>query len=231
MHQIRVRRFQRNQSTDIGIYDRFADSERNALDIGANHGTVTRLLGQRFKRVHAFEPDPVNLTQLRAHAPENVSIHAVALAAMHGSAEMRTPIWGGAPSRGHGSLSKTFDGHQTTATTVSTLPLDALNLSNIGFVKIDVEGFELAVLQGARQTLKRERPPIWIEVEAIHGGSQHIGAVFEELHGLGYGGTFHWNREWKDIGEFRVETHQPKDGATRLPGEFVTDFLFTATTH
>ena len=226
MHEIRVKRFERNQTTDVSVYDRYADTSAHALDIGANHGTVTRLLAQRFKRVHAFEPDPVNLALLRAHAPENVSVHAVALAREFGTAEMRTPIWGGAPSRGHGSLSKQFDGHDTTATTVATLPLDALNLSNLGFVKIDVEGFVLAVLQGARRTLQREQPAIWIEIEAIHGGSEHIDAVFNELQTLGYAGRFHWRGAWIAIDQFEVAAHQPKDGANRRPGEFVSDFLF-----
>ena len=228
MHQIRVRRFEQNQAVDIEVYDRFADSERHAVDIGANHGTVTRLLSRRFKRVHAFEPDPVNLELLKMHAPCNVSVHAMAISDTHGTAEMRTPIWGGAPSRGHGSLSKSFDGHDTTVTLVPTAPLDSLNLSNLGLVKIDVEGFELAVLHGAQETLTCEKPPIWIEVEAIHGGEEHIQAVFSVLQDYGYQGTFHWQGAWSPLDTFRVATHQPNDGETRRPGEFVTDFLFEA---
>jgi FkbM family methyltransferase len=226
MHRIRVRRFEQRQITDLEVYDRFADPARNALDIGANHGTVTRLLSRRFGRVHAFEPDPVNLAQLKVHAPENVSVHAIAISDNHGTAEMRTPIWGGAPSRGHGSLSKSFDGHDTATTLVPTAPLDSLKLSNLGLVKIDVEGFELAVLRGAKETLTAEKPPIWIEIEAIHGGEEHIQSVFDVLKSYGYEGSFHWKGNWTPLERFSVTVHQPEDGATRQAGEFVTDFLF-----
>jgi len=226
MHAIRVRRFEQKQAVDIEVYDRFADASRNALDIGANHGTVTKLLSRRFKRVHAFEPDPINLAQLKQHATDNVSIHSLAISDRHGTAEMLTPIWGGAPSRGHGSLSKSFDGHDTTTTDVPTATLDSLHLSNLGLVKIDVEGFELAVLLGAQLTLMREHPPIWIEVEAIHGGEQHIRAVFNLLESYGYTGSFHWDGRWAPLDTFHVATHQPQDGASRRPGEFVSDFLF-----
>jgi len=46
---------------------------------------------------------------------------------------------------------------------VSIIPLDALCLDNIGFMKIDVEGSELNVLKGAKETIERCRPIMYIE--------------------------------------------------------------------
>ena len=43
------------------------------------------------------------------------------------------------------------------------LPLDSMNWDDIDFIKLDAEGFELFVLQGAIETLKRNRPLILIE--------------------------------------------------------------------
>ena len=54
--------------------------------------------------------------------------------------------------------------------------LDSYGFSNVGFIKIDVEGFEAAVLAGARDTILRERPVMQIELE-----EQHTGRPIEEL--------------------------------------------------
>ena len=53
---------------------------------------------------------------------------------------------------------------------VATRTLDSYELRNVGFIKIDVEGFEQAVLRGARATLARERPVLLLEMEERHTG-------------------------------------------------------------
>ena len=72
--------------------------------------------------------------------------------------------------------------------TVETVPLDELGLSDVGFVKIDVEGFELSVIKGATGLLTRERPNVLVEIEQAHTSNEHIDNVFDVLSGLGYRG-------------------------------------------
>lgn len=60
-------------------------------------------------------------------------------------------------------------------------PLDSLNLTNIHFIKIDVEGFESMVLRGAKQTNANSRPIIWIEIF-----DENKSTVFPILHEMGY---------------------------------------------
>ena len=50
--------------------------------------------------------------------------------------------------------------------------IDDLGLSTVDFVKIDVEGFELRVLKGAKRTLKRDHPIVLFE-ENIRGPLEH----------------------------------------------------------
>lgn len=47
--------------------------------------------------------------------------------------------------------------------------IDALGLERLDFLKIDVEGSQLQVLEGARDTIARTRPPIWIELRPRFG--------------------------------------------------------------
>ena len=47
---------------------------------------------------------------------------------------------------------------------IETITLDSLNLTALDFFKIDVEGYEVNVLEGARETISKYRPVFWIEI-------------------------------------------------------------------
>ena len=70
-----------------------------------------------------------------------------------------------------------------------SVPLDDLLDASwdVGFLKIDVEGFEQQVLMGARQTIARCRPFIYVENDRVEKSK----ALIECLWGLGYKLWFH----------------------------------------
>lgn len=71
--------------------------------------------------------------------------------------------------------------HSVKARPVEVVPLDALvGTRKVNFVKIDVEGFELGVLEGMVTLLSRQRPVLMVEVQADKE------AIFELLTGKGY---------------------------------------------
>lgn len=76
---------------------------------------------------------------------------------------------------------------------IEAAPLDFLEVGDAGFVKIDVEGMELEVLQGARRTLERSRPDLLVEVlrenldgfRALLAGERYrIERCFESRHAV-----------------------------------------------
>ena len=72
--------------------------------------------------------------------------------------------------------------------TCAVVRLDDLHLTNVGFIKIDVEGFEWRVLRGAWETIARSKPYILVEVG---WGTRHpewalCAATYEMLFSLGY---------------------------------------------
>jgi FkbM family methyltransferase len=125
------------------------------LDAGAHHGGVTEtFLTQTkgaFRQIVAIEPDPFNRTvlegQLQTWLPGDarVTVYACALAQNEGEAPF------------HEGLGYASQFSNTGRMRVTTRPLDALGLSP-SFVKLHLEGAELAALKGARQTLLANRP-------------------------------------------------------------------------
>lgn len=147
------------QSKQLNRALQFVTNWGLALDIGAHVGLWSKILVQKFQRVVAFEPTP----QLRACLEKNVISDRLQVVPM-------------ALGDTHGVVSMDYDEAHTGATHVNTkLPgliplgmLDDFNLQNIGFIKIDTEGFELPILRGAKKTLISSQPVIIVE-DKLHG--------------------------------------------------------------
>jgi FkbM family methyltransferase len=133
------------------------------VDIGANVGnhTLYAALVLDAPRLVAFEPNPPAARVLRANVAlnnlaERVSVRQVGLSSEPGWAEAiaATPdnLGGTHLETGSGSL-------------VLERGDDALAGETVGFIKIDTEGMEIDVLRGLAETLKRDRPALFVEVD------------------------------------------------------------------
>lgn len=160
----------RTSEPELRFVQAFARRDRVSIDIGANWGMYSAMLQPVSKQVVAFEPNPVMATGLRQAWP-GLRVKACALGAQSGTATLRVPTMaGGIASTGFGTLSPTgFQAEGFIGEIAFTVPvrrLDDLHLGPIGFIKIDVEGFEEAVLSGAARTIERDRPNMMIELNA-----------------------------------------------------------------
>jgi FkbM family methyltransferase len=133
-----------------------------ALDVGAHIGThaltMARLVGPA-GRVYAFEPVKKTYRELRRNLELNGVTNVVALryALGKGTAgviEMNPihPGEEGGTSVGHGG------------DRVELRSLDSFGFEQVSLIKIDVEGFELPVLDGAEDTIRRNRPVLVVEI-------------------------------------------------------------------
>ncbi len=172
----------------IGTYERdaqrvFEDHVREGsvvYDVGANAGFFTLLaskLAGPGGAVYAFEPLPRNLEFIRAHIARNgvrnVHVMPVAVSDRNGTARFTAadnPAMGGLSSEG--------------GIEVETTTLDALRatLPAPSFIKMDIEGAEIAALTGAASVLRDDGPVILLSAH----GYERYQRCSELLRGHGY---------------------------------------------
>jgi FkbM family methyltransferase len=165
-----------------------------AVDVGASLGYYTAWLEHLCGRCIAFEPNPQNAARLRRLYPR-VEVRQVALSSTSGETVLRIPVhatgfeltgWSTIEPGNDLSAAEAVAQHEIA---VETATLDSFNLSHVSFIKIDVEGHELSVLQGAQRTLAASRPNLLVEVQdRTRPGA--LPAVFGMLGRLGYQGHF-----------------------------------------
>ena len=132
----------------------------------------------------------------------------MALSDERGTSTLRVPLVSGREIDTRGSLeAAATEGGAFVEVKVETSRLDDLNVRNVGFLKIDVEGHELNVLRGASEFLRREQPTALVEAEERHrpGCTQ---AVFDLFAAAGYSGWFADGNELRPVSDFVPDTHQ-----------------------
>lgn len=174
---------------------------RQAIDIGANEGGyVTLFLEKGANRVVALEPGPRLAAALRqrfADWPE-VTVRQVGVSDRAGQLtgvkfhNCWTLAHPGEFDNRLQPVSPGAEGVEGTApfdvvlTTVDEV-VEAAGLSDVGFIKIDVDGYEARVLRGARQILAQQRPPVMIELSyLVHDLGDSVPAFIDEIYAADY---------------------------------------------
>jgi FkbM family methyltransferase len=135
----------------------FAPNFRVAVDVGAHVGLWSMQLMKHFTAVHAFEPVTAHAECFAKNVGDparNVTLHRLALGAVPGRVRMSIDP---ADSGGTHVDPVAEDGN------VSLSRLDSFVFTDVDFIKIDCEGYELQVLQGAEDTLAHCRPCVIVE--------------------------------------------------------------------
>lgn len=139
-----------------------------ALDIGANVGLWSRDLVKSFSRVIAFEPVALFRECLESNVTgENFEVRPIALGDQD---TMGTMI-----ITEDNSGSTHLDPETIGTGNIQVVRLDNLNFHNINYIKVDCEGYEYRILQGAEQTIRHCRPIVVIEQKSHNTYSKQYG--------------------------------------------------------
>ncbi len=198
--------------------------DKDAIDVGANKGIYSYLLAQLVPQVYAFEPNPKIFRILNKHLPQNVKAYDVALSDKNGDGKLLVPkgVENEKYSNQGASLStvKLNDPHGTVD--VNERTLDSYEFNNIGFIKIDVEGFESAVLKGAENTIKQNMPTLLIELEERHT-DRPIVELVHEVEKYGYKAFYLKQARLTCFSKFNPELEH-RDPVNEQ--DYVNNFLF-----
>lgn len=148
------------------LYDLVA-GEMTVIDAGANIGETSlefsRRVGETGK-VIAFEPDPQTFARLKKHLDVNRCTNVIAINEGVGKTEGESLLKEGKNNSGGNRIAVNGSGGKKIRLTTIDRTVEKLQLQNVDFIKIDVEGFEMQVLGGAEKTLERFHPALFIEV-------------------------------------------------------------------
>jgi len=160
----------------IALYGEFSDAESVVFkqvipeggivfDVGANIGahtvTFAKIVGRR-GAVIAFEPQRLIYQTLCANVAINSLTNVYCLNQAVGAAagDLLLPVFDPEITSNFGGVEA--EGHQA-GERVRVTTLDDCNVPSCAFIKIDVEGMELKVLQGARSLIAAHRPVLYVE--------------------------------------------------------------------
>lgn len=161
------------------ILDIFKDKLPNdldiCLDIGANVGSWSLNLYNKFNKVLAFEPNKVARTTFEENIElndiTNIELFDYALSNKTTISKMRVY-----EAAGHSTLCDDHPMADTTSDYIDTIDVATTTLKSIftsdyenrkiDFIKIDTEGFEIPIIEGGLELIKEHKPKMMIEIHA-----------------------------------------------------------------
>jgi FkbM family methyltransferase len=167
------------ESNELPMFLEYAAKATQILDIGANSGiyTILSAIANPGSNVHSFEPNGFNFVRLKKNVAinqlNNVTLNENAVGNANSSLQFTVPVdqnvISDTSSASAGFSQGTYDGKMKWQTVeVQQVTIDSYcalhKIPKVDLVKIDVEGFDEEVFQGATETILKDRPVIFCEI-------------------------------------------------------------------
>ena len=205
------RAIKNNYEKELSLINRFRDKSKSAIDVGVYRGVYSYKLSEEFKHVYAFEPNPLIYPFLKKNLTKiikNLTLSNCALSNSAGIANLKIPTRSKSIFKGNveelyklglATIHKknNFNNYESINVTKTTLD-DNLQNINIGFIKIDVEGHEKEVIEGARNLITKYKPILLVEIEKKHNKKPVLETI-NFINQFGYSAFFCKNDELYNI--------------------------------
>jgi FkbM family methyltransferase len=178
-------------------------SGMTVYDVGAFHGLLTLFFASRAKTVVCFEPNTQNrnrlMENLRLNGIKNVQVRSTGIGSRRETLEMvGSPLMPGFASVNGKAVEELLRaGVETVAEEISIVTLDE-EIAQAGlpvpdFIKVDIEGWEIEALRGARNTLALHRPALFLEMhgETVGEKKRKVAEIVGFLWECGYLNIWH----------------------------------------
>lgn len=204
----------------------FCRKDHIAIDVGANMGIYSYLMQRHSKSVVSFEPNTDLWPHLHRLLGKNVRLEGAALSNRTGTASFRyiESNTGLATIEEKNKLPVLSASQLLRVRNIEVRTLDSYRFADVSFIKIDVEGHEEAVIEGAGELLKDYRPVLLIETENRHnpGAPKRL---IDRLGNFGYAAFYLKSGRLRDARQIDDADCDPAN-ASRVGHRYVNNFLF-----
>lgn len=226
------RRYRTGYEAELGLLKFLAPPGATAIDVGANTGAYVEALVGLGCQVVAIEPNPAHADELARMYGSEIRLIRAAASDQAGTATLRVPRDASLGGLGTIEAANALPVGDSVEVEVPLLRLDSLGLTNVAFIKMDVEGHELTALHGAEQLIRDQRPRILVEAEERHRDNA-VGSIRDFLEPLGYEGFMLCDGLMTSLRAFDPKIHQNLDGVSmadlnrgEAPVGYVNNFVF-----
>lgn len=126
------------------------------VDVGANIGYYTLLLAKEVKKIYAFEPDEEVFQILKKNVEENKLKNVVLINKAVGDKNEKVKIEKNKDNFGDSRISDKGE-------LVECVKLDEVIKERVDLIKVDVQGWEPAVIEGAKNIIEKDSPILFLE--------------------------------------------------------------------
>jgi len=166
---------------EIFIINQLIENGTDSIDVGVYRGVHSYEMAKYSKNVHSFEPNPVIFKELNRYLPsiiKNINLYNYALSDKTEKKILKIPLRNpninksnyeeyykmGLATIHEKNIIENFDEFE-----INCKKLDEFYFNNkISFIKVDVEGHEIQVIDGAKNLIKKFNPNLMIEIEEKH---------------------------------------------------------------
>ena len=192
------RAIKNNYEPEIKLIKEFVVSGTDSLDIGIYRGIYSYEISKYAKTVHAFEFNPLIVSFLNRNIYKiikNIKLYNFGLSNKNGKRTLRIPIRNKLAKEenyeeffemGRATIHNKNEFNEFRTFEVNVKKLDNLQFENpISFIKIDVEGHEIEVIEGAIKTINKNKPILLVEIEKRHS-KKKVSDSIKFINDLGY---------------------------------------------
>jgi FkbM family methyltransferase len=175
----------------LECFKKYYKPNTNMIDIGANIGTTTLLMNEVLSdgnKIYSIEPEFVDILEMNLKRNMSSDRYKIFDFGIGDKEEViQVNVIDRAKKQNFGEYSfVNISDKKVKKKDMQIKTLDSLDLHNISIIKIDVEGMEIQVLEGGKETIIREKPVIIIEILKENLDNFYNSSIWKKMHKNGY---------------------------------------------
>ena len=210
----------KNYEKELSIIDHFKDKSKDAIDVGVYRGVYSYKLSKEFNQIHSFEPNPLLFPYLNKYLTKiitNMTLYNYALSNKNELTNLKIPHRGKSIFKnnfeeiyklGCATIHETNNFEKFNNYEVECKKLDdVIKDKEISFIKIDVEGDELSVIEGANNIINKYKPTLLVEIEEKHTKKPILNTI-NKIKEFGYKVYFFKNNQIREIIDHNIPNEE-----------------------